>query len=466
MQEDLLVSYIVVTHQSEKCIEPCLRSVSDFAPPGRSEIIVVDTGSTDGTAERVNHGFPRVKWVPAHANLGYAGAINLGAGFAQGRILAFLNPDIEIQTGPLDAIRRILLDEGYGIVSCRIIDPHGRDLPHRFKFPSFWESVSSAFLPFLRRRALDPNVSGPTDWMVGCFGWVRRDAFDRVQGFDPRYFLFAEEIDFYYRLRRAGWKAWYTAEVTAVHREGQSRISIKEASEWLSYKNRYRFVETSLGIGRGILFRLGAIARLLTRCLVGKPPYFARRIITLSVPFAGPFFEEPEMDASTCRRSGPCARCGSGTLTWVMTYIPWKDRSQRVAEFHRCGRCGLVYRSVPDGIGKFPPEGASWPQYNWDSWARKRFGQDWSPLGDETIRVFLSRKARHGRPEFSVEGERRILWETLSSFRPITKAWWRPRWILRSLYVIITGYIVTLFGQGSVLRSPISVTSESPDRNL
>jgi len=151
------VSIVVVSYNAREVLKVCLRSIYNHPPATSFEVIVVDNASTDGSPEMVESCFPEVRLLRSDSNRGYASACNYGARSSEGRMLLFLNSDIEVTPGALELLYGCL-DKREGAVVCggRLESYDGSPQPSCRRFPTHLSipfsrgSVLSKF-PFLKR---------------------------------------------------------------------------------------------------------------------------------------------------------------------------------------------------------------------------------------------------------------------------------------------------------------------------
>jgi len=224
------VSVVVVSFNSERYLE---RSLGWAANRGY-EVVLVDSASTDGSVALVRQTFPNVRVIELDRNIGYGAANNVGIESATRPFVLVVNPD----AWPIgDAVGHLLRAAEErpraGIVGPRLVDEGGeRQLSIR-GFPTLWRLATEFF--FLRwfapwSRALnafygagvDPTRRAEVDWLMGAAILVRRDALDAVGVFDGAFFMYSEEVDLAYRMRRDGWTTLYEPAATFVHVGGAS----------------------------------------------------------------------------------------------------------------------------------------------------------------------------------------------------------------------------------------------------
>ena len=229
------LSIITVTWNSEKQIAEQTASVISACGGLDCEQIVIDNGSKDKTIEIIEKDFPQIKLIKNKDNKGFAGANNQGVEIATGKYILFLNPDMRVEEGSLDKIVNWMdKHSDVGIASCKLVDQNNNFNveagPRRF--PKVWEQVLLLlkvphFMPMILDEYLmkdfDPDVEQEVDSVRGSFMLVRRELINKLGwGFDPRYFIWFEDVDLCREAKRHGYKVVYTPIITAVDYFGQS----------------------------------------------------------------------------------------------------------------------------------------------------------------------------------------------------------------------------------------------------
>jgi N-acetylglucosaminyl-diphospho-decaprenol L-rhamnosyltransferase len=196
-------------------------------------LVVVDNASTDGSLAALRAALPDVAVIEAGANLGYAGAANLGIAATDAAIVAVCNPDLRVEPGTGAAlVGRLEGEPDLGAVGPTVLEPDGTQYPSARRNPSALVAAGHGAFgrvwptnPFTRRyRELDadPRAARDVDWVSGAAIWLRRDALDAIGGWDPRYFMYVEDVDLCWRLRSSGWRVAYEPGGTVVHVQGVS----------------------------------------------------------------------------------------------------------------------------------------------------------------------------------------------------------------------------------------------------
>jgi GT2 family glycosyltransferase len=252
-----LLSIIIVNWKSAAYIRECIRSISHFAADFEFpfEIIVVDNTPHDDQL-RVIEGFPEVKIIRNAMNVGYAKANNIGSRNARGEVLLFLNPDTEILDPSLGAACRWLLTHPQaGVVGCSLVGPAMEFQPSSIqRFPTILlEMVDSRALNvmtdvmrFVGRRDARSLHTTPVQAVSGAFMLTRRTVFESVGGFNEEYFMYAEDVDYCYRLHRAGYVCFHMKNVKVVHYGGaSSRQQVRSQFSIVVMKESiFRFLKT------------------------------------------------------------------------------------------------------------------------------------------------------------------------------------------------------------------------------
>ena len=190
-------------------------------------VIVVDNASGDGTPAMVRREFADVELIEQPRNSGFSVANNVGIAAGDAPSVLVLNPDTRITAGALDAMLAVLeARPEVGMAGPRLeLDDGSFDHASRRSFPTPLSALGH-FTGVGRREGASgslaayraPEVeSGPVDAINGAFMLIRRNALDQVGGFDPRYWMYMEDLDLCYRFAEAGWTTWYEPSVTVIH---------------------------------------------------------------------------------------------------------------------------------------------------------------------------------------------------------------------------------------------------------
>jgi N-acetylglucosaminyl-diphospho-decaprenol L-rhamnosyltransferase len=279
------LSIVIVNYNGGELFLQCVESV--FANPGRRrfEVIVVDNGSSDGSADRVAERFPSVRMKRRPDNVGLAKAFNEGVAMMRGRYLLSLDDGTSVQSGAVDALIDFLeANPAVGAAGARLYDPDmtlqpvARRFPHPLNALLGRRSLAAKWFPNhpLVRRYLMPEFSHSTepfavDWNSSAALMLRRQVIDEVGAMDPRYFVYWVDADWCFRLQKAGWKVFCVPAAKVLHLENlrvghrkrpRSRMVID------FHMGAYRFYRDNMARGWWKPTALLAAAGLFTRAAI------------------------------------------------------------------------------------------------------------------------------------------------------------------------------------------------------
>ncbi len=227
------LSVIIVSWNVRHLLRECLRSLHDAITGYTFEVFVVDNASHDGSPEMVRNEFPQVHLIANRENVGFGRANNQAWERCKGRLVLFLNPDTLVPRGSVDEMIRFLdANPHVGMVGPELPDGEGRLRFNwsRLSMRGIVEFLveSAAALWSHRRPPILFARPRTVKWLTGACWLVRREAIEQVGAFDENLFMYGEEPDFCYRLRRAGWKICFLRHVHIVHYKGQSSKQVSK----------------------------------------------------------------------------------------------------------------------------------------------------------------------------------------------------------------------------------------------
>jgi GT2 family glycosyltransferase len=240
------VSIVIVSFNSREALERCLASVRQETRSVGFEVIVVDNASSDGTIGTLRERFPWVRLVQNQENVGFARACNQGVAVARADYLLLLNSDAYITD---DVIGRAVGDlearPQYSVLGCELRFPDGRRQYSAHRALSARRSLLQSLwlyklLPREGRgeRLLGAYYDGDqdvdADWLAGAFILLRRTVFEQCGGFDERFFVYGEDIEFGMRLRARGHRILYRPRSGVVYHTG----AVSSDAVW-THKQRF-----------------------------------------------------------------------------------------------------------------------------------------------------------------------------------------------------------------------------------
>jgi GT2 family glycosyltransferase len=235
-QSKPMVSALVVSHNDKELLLQCLRAFYATAEIP-VEVVVVDNGSTDGSAAAVTAEFPKATVLVEQKNLGYGRAANIGLERCQGRFALLLNPDVVVDTQTAGRLADFLLTHANaGAVGPRLLLPDGkRDPDSRRAFP-VPSTLFYRTLGHVDEADMHEMDAGSSDCLM-----LRMAAVNRVGFFDPRYFMYGEDIDLCYRLKLGGWKIFYLPAATARHHKRQATTKAQREANYQRHRAMWAY---------------------------------------------------------------------------------------------------------------------------------------------------------------------------------------------------------------------------------
>lgn len=226
-------SAVVVNYEAGELLTECVRSLLVDASAGVPELVVVDNGSTDGSVEALLAAFPEVAVLDPGGNVGYSAAANVGVVATHAPVVAVCNPDLRMTPGTAAAVvTRLESESDLAAVGPEILEPDGTHYPSARQVPRLLDAVGHGTVGLVKRdnrftrryRELDADPKRPrdVDWVSGAAVWLRRSALDQVGGWDAGYFMYVEDVDLCWRLRKAGWRVAYEPGGSVTHVQGVS----------------------------------------------------------------------------------------------------------------------------------------------------------------------------------------------------------------------------------------------------
>ena len=230
---DTPLTVVAVTYSPGKHLDRFLSSLT-VATDRPLNVVLADNGSTDGAPEEAVTRYPGTRLLRTGGNLGYGTAVNRAVATlpVDDEFILVANPDVTWGPGSIDA----LLDAAQrwpraGALGPLIREPDGAVYPSARHLPSLIRGGMHAVVGFVwkanpwtktyRQEHLEPSER-PVGWLSGSCLLIRRAAFDRVGGFDERYFMYMEDVDLGDRLARNGWLNVYVPGAEILHEKGHS----------------------------------------------------------------------------------------------------------------------------------------------------------------------------------------------------------------------------------------------------
>ncbi|MEZ1314577.1 glycosyltransferase family 2 protein [Pseudomonas fluorescens] len=228
---------LVVNYNTAGLLQPMFNALRQPDGPDRARYLVVDNASVDDSLERLASICPEALLLSNADNVGFGRANNQLVEHLQGKYALLLNTDAFVAPDTLSkTLDYMEAHPDCGILGVRLEGRDGDLQPSCRYFPTPLNVFLSRtglerFFPWVKRvddMQWDHASVRECDWVPGCYYLIRREVIDTVGLFDPRYFLYYEEVDHCKRVKQAGWKVMFYPHTTVVHIGGESAKSVDE----------------------------------------------------------------------------------------------------------------------------------------------------------------------------------------------------------------------------------------------
>jgi N-acetylglucosaminyl-diphospho-decaprenol L-rhamnosyltransferase len=216
---------------SIESLDSLFNSVGDF----ELEVFVIDNASKDNSVELISTKFPDITLIENKENVGFGRANNQALSLVKGDYILLLNTDAFVAADTLQkSINYMQSNPRCGILGARLLSRNGEQQPSCRYFPTpfnlFVERVGLRYLLPQIKLVDDVNFNAELtqscDWVPGCYYMVRKQVVNDVGLFDPLYFLYSEEVDHCFAVKKAGWDVVYLADINVIHIGGESAKSV------------------------------------------------------------------------------------------------------------------------------------------------------------------------------------------------------------------------------------------------
>jgi len=226
----MTLSIVIVSWNTQDLLQRCISSILKYPPKQDYEIVVVDNASRDGSVQMLHDLFPGANVICNSENLGFSQATNQGIHTCLGTHILLLNPDTKLKPKALNALERVLIENpSIGATGARLLNADGTIQPSCFRAPTLFREIWRLFhldniypLSTYQLETWDKQKPREVEVLNGACLMLKREALDDAGYLDETYFMYSEEVDLCYRLRRTGWKLFWVPEAEVVHYGGQS----------------------------------------------------------------------------------------------------------------------------------------------------------------------------------------------------------------------------------------------------
>lgn len=297
------LSIIIVNYNVKEFLQNLIQSIYAAVSKLSYEIIIIDNASNDGSEEFIKEKFPEVTIISNKENLGFSKANNIGLKIAKGKYLLLINPDTLVREDTFSKMIEFFeKNPEAGMAGCKILNPDGTlQLACRRSFPGPWTSFTkvtglanlfpnSKLFARYNLTYLDENQTYEVDAISGSFMMITRETYELVGGLDETFFMYGEDLDWCYRVQKAGKKVFYVHSTQIIHYKGEStkRSNLDETKVF--YNAMHLFVKKHLASSLLVEFILRTaiivrefLAFLGKRKLLVIPPIIDFIIFNLSL---------------------------------------------------------------------------------------------------------------------------------------------------------------------------------------
>jgi hypothetical protein len=296
------VSVIIVNYNTKLLTFDCIKSIYDFTKDLDFEIILVDNDSSDYSIEYLSSFFPKVIYVKSSTNVGFGLANNLGCQSAKGEFIFLLNSDTLLKENSIkklfDFYQANEKSMNLGVVGCKLLDIDLQKNNVGDDFPTCKTEITKMILSIIPMnykikliekffQQWDSNLnkqynaeqeSFEIDYVIGADMFLRKDVFERFEGFSKDYFMYYEEVDLQKKMVHSGLSHRIYTGTEIIHYEGGSKLP-STFKRTVSHKSRYHYLKNN-DPEHFIYFRIVQHAYFL--CILLYSTYSLKENITYS----------------------------------------------------------------------------------------------------------------------------------------------------------------------------------------
>lgn len=276
----------VINFKTKELTKNCLNSLLKQKFDNQIEIWLIDNASNDGSLEFLKKEFPKIKFIENKENLGFGKAHNQVFEKAHGDYYIVLNSDAEVEEGTIDGMVNFMAEnQDCGLASCKILgfdgklQPNGGDLPFGTALINWLYNLEILGFKksFHRTESSYYEREREVGWLSGNFLIIKKEVLEKVKGFNPKYFMYFEDSELCFRIKKAGYKIMYTPKFTVKHLSGGS-LDNPRLRQWVGeYHGLILFYKELYGGLMAFWVRMliykSTILRILAFALIGKLDY-------------------------------------------------------------------------------------------------------------------------------------------------------------------------------------------------
>ena len=246
------VAIITVSYNSSSQIDQFLSHAVDSVTSSK-HIFVVDNNSADAAITQKLCKQYKANFIPLHSNLGYGGAINASLEHLPAKLttLVISNPDTYLNSQTITVLSERVANKKIGAAGPKILNEDGTVYPSAREIPSLRNGIGHGLFaniwpsnPWTKKYLSDTtnHHTRESGWVSGACFAIRRELFEKMNGFDSHYFMYFEDVDLGYRLNKAGFTNLYVPEASVQHIGGESTKMTKKAMLKYHHESASRFI--------------------------------------------------------------------------------------------------------------------------------------------------------------------------------------------------------------------------------
>ncbi|MFA5164594.1 MAG: glycosyltransferase family 2 protein [Candidatus Omnitrophota bacterium] len=256
------LSIAIVNWNTQLLLKQCIESIRKTTKEITYEIIVVDNNSKDGSQEMLSSEYKEVILIKNIENLGFNKANNQAIKVSKGDYILILNPDTVMLDSAADKMVRYMAEnQQAAALGCKILNGDGTLHPYFRNVPSLGKEIMRLILP--ERLMLDESKTKANDYeytheievLSGCCMMVRKTTFERIGLLDERYFMYGDDIDLCYQIKKNKMKIFYMPDASIIHYMKGSSQQCKAEMSIEAYKGMHKLLKKLYGAFPALVYK-------------------------------------------------------------------------------------------------------------------------------------------------------------------------------------------------------------------
>lgn len=270
------VAISIVSFNTKDLLRNCLKNLKTQTTKEKINVWVLDNDSNDGSSEMVKKEFPAVNLIESERNLGFAKGQNQILKQIRDEYVLLLNPDTQFDSDSIGVMLKFMEENpGCGVSSCRLVDFNNKLESNGGSFPFGWALYSWLFN--LEILGLNTNFHQEdseyyskvrkVDWVAGTFMMVKTEVFKSVGFLSEDFFMYFEDVEFCYRVKKSGSSVMLNPKVTVKHKSGSSSKDPR-FNQWKGeFEGLIKFYKIRMGFLGGVYARILVYKAILLRII-------------------------------------------------------------------------------------------------------------------------------------------------------------------------------------------------------